>query len=566
VLLKFPPLGRGPSGRFLVSEEIRFGDGIASPWRLDIDFGVAVVRYTTAASKFRYSAPQILGSSSVMPVSQWNVRGGAHQIGATIDCCFHWDFTYISSRTVSTGKAERMRIFGQDLNNAAHVATAPFKCSNTWFFDLNLVEYVGKRTAGLSAKALINQQGLCVVTRLNGVDLTNSDVVIIPGQAALVGVEGTFSSGTWGRGKALLQGANIAYFSRNDGGYGYTYQLYGEVGALVNGVAELLDSAGAVVGSFTITTVARYVQCAEAVSTSGQSTFVGVNWFARAISPNQAISRFLNWNLADCHVFYHEGIIDGVGMADVITGTGFNAICGSAGGKIAYNIDWGDQIQISNGNYTTGALGGVLFDLTNIIGGGVRDNTLMFFDQPGTTDNTVKDFTVDGNSGYQSGVFVNTGNRYNDANPRGIRFRNNGSLGVNVDQDDLRKRDWTPTITGSGGNPTTVTQGGAGYVLAMGRLTLTSKTTLTTVGAPAGDMRIALPAGLPAGIIEGMMVPVSVGNIIVPGFCLQSLGYIRVPDAGGGTNSVDHGFKQSDVLVPNGTAVHVNATLAVEYD
>jgi hypothetical protein len=556
--LLFPSLGRGPSGRTLIDSEILF----ANTFRLEMDFRNTTTRFTTPASKIRYSPGQILGSSSVVPTAFFKVRGGIHQFTTGCQYLFHWDFKYHPSRGWGTGYAEDMRFEAQDLNNAAHTVEAPFLCCNTWYFTARRCEHVVPNTG---TNEFIEQHGVCIVARIDGCDVTGPHKVIEPGVAALVGVEGNFTTGTYARGKALRQGANIAYFGRNDGGYGHTYSLYDETGALVVGAADLLDATGAVVGSFNITSITRYQQCSEAVSVSQNSTFVGVDWFAQATAADFNTSKFLNWNLSDMHISPKMGILDMDGISDVQAGSGLNFISNAAG-CTCYIINNADQISLKGGTYTTGALGGKFHELTNIIGGCVADNVLMFFDIGSTTDNTVKNFDVHDNDGYLSAAFVNTGKRHNYTNTRGIRFRNNGDLGLGVDQDDLRKYPWVPAITGSGGNPTAVTLKNAGYVLGHGRLTMTAKLELTNTAGADGTMYISLPAGLPVGALFDSMAVVSIGNLCVPGFIDAGNTRIVVPDAGGGTNSVTNGFKQGDVLLPNLTDVYFSVTLAVEYD
>lgn len=569
-VLKFPRKGRGPSGRFIVDALVEF-TGTA---KLIIDFGAATVRFTNAASCFRYSPGQIFTSSSVQAPSFFVVRGGVMQYSTAVSYLFHWNFKYHPSRDMGTGYAQDMRIGPQDNNNTGQTLVAPFKISNTWFWHCDRIHHKGPpRAYGaiVAGTTLVEQEGLCVVTTIgDSNEVEYVDKLIKPSHSAMVGVEGTFGGGgSYARGKALRQGANIAYFGRNDSGYGYTYSLYEETGTLVAGLCEVLDSAGLVAGSFTITSIGRYYQASEAIYVEGNTSCIACNYAINYTSPANpdasATNKLLNVQFDNMHCAYGEGFIKLNGVAGLTVGPRAypNAAVAS---KICFDIDTADNININGPSGTTNGLDGTWFKGRSITAGGMVDCTPYFYSKVWDVDNTVKDFTIAGNRPYTLGATftsTSTANRYNGTNTRGVRFRNNGAAGVGFDTDDNRKQAWTPTVTGSAANPTTVTVTNASFNLCNGVLTLACKLVFTTVGAADGDIRISLPT-LPSGAAFDGMVHGNLNNLPVVGAI--DAGNSRIVIANSNyLGTTANGFKVSDVQIPNGSVLYLNASLPVAY-
>lgn len=559
--------GRGPSGRYIIDRTIEFLTSV----RVVLEFDEATVRFTTPDACIKYTPPQVIGSSSITPPSFFIVRGGVHQYAAAVEYMFWWNFPFIASRQMGTGYAENMRIIPQDNNNSGHSVIAPFLTCSTWYFSLNRCHVKGPaRVAGviIPDTCIVEQRGFCVECDFHQVEGGgNHDMVLKPGIAAMVGVEGSFTSGTYARGKALRQGGNIAYFGRNDGGYGWTYSLYDETGTLAVGSAELLDSAGTVVGAFTIDSIGRYSQCSEAVGVYGRSTFIETNYFANATSPDPLVSKFLNWGFHSMHMAYREGFLKLDGIADLQVGSGVFGICSVAGGKITFDINHGDMIKIDSGHYTTNALGGQFYKLQNIIGGHLSGNTIFFFEITSTTDNTVKDFKIEGNVGYLSAPFSNTGKRYNYTNTRGIRFYGNGNLGVNTDLDDNRRHPWVPVVTAAAGAITAYTVTDGWYVLCNGMLHYSVKIAVTNRGTATGVLYASAPA-----ILDSAGVQIELPQHLARASSGTNIGcnvfYASVQNRfelhGPESNSTDDAFKQANVF---GSFVYlIQGSVPVEYD
>ena len=84
----------------------------------------------------------------------------------------------------------------------------------------------------------------------------------------------------------------IGYFDGNAGlpnPTGLPYALYDvSGGAFVSGPADLLDSAGAVIGSFNITATQIYTQMPEAHQLCNGSTFISTNYLMSFTAPANA--------------------------------------------------------------------------------------------------------------------------------------------------------------------------------------------------------------------------------------------------------------------------------------
>lgn len=568
VVLRFAAgKGRGPSGRYLISSEVQF----TVSNRVVLDFGAATIRYTDATSKFRYSPPQVAGSSSITPPTFFVVRGGVHQYATAVDCLFWWDIPYISSRTMGTGYAENLRVIPQDNNNTAQTFNAVCRTSNAWYFSISGHFTAPPRNVGsiFAGCSLIEQHGLCVVVAIfDATECLYFDNIIEPGVSPMVGVEGTFGSGTYALGKALRQGGNIAYFGRNDSAYGFHYSLYGEVGTLTTGVCDLLDGSGTIVGSFTISSIGRYSQLSEGLAVGGGSTFINGNHFCAATTPADALgNKWLDWTFGACHMnMYQEALkLDGIASLQIGDQASWS---NNAASTVLIDINHGDGINIVGMFATTNALSGcTAIKLRNITGGQCSKNTLYFYATTIDTDNTVKDFDVEGNTCYLgTGVIVNTGNRYNATNTRGIRFRNNGSMGAGIDLDDNRKLAWTPVVTSESGSITAYTIVNAVYNINNGVITFRCKITVTNRGTASGQMIVTGPK------LPDVSGPINLG---ADATALGQIANVAVPvnyDSGTGKfqlhgptdNTTDNAFAFNDV---SGNFVYyISGSWPIEYN
>ena len=579
VVLKFAAgRGRGPSGRYLIDSEIQF----TAFNYLELDFGAATLRFTAPTSRIRYSPPVGPLSSSITLTNCFVVRNVKAQYSAAIDSCFFWDIDYNPSRAGTTGWAENVFIYPQDTNNPAMTCTGGFRTKNTWQFTATNCHYHGPaRISGVTQlnQSFIVQDGLCVVLNLDNCRAENCDSAIVPGTAALVGVEGTFSGGaSFSRGKVVRQGSNLAYFGRNDGVGGSTYSLYDETGTLVTGAADVLDSTGLVTGSFNITSINRYQQVSEAISVKGGSVFIACNYLINRTSPN-ASTKFLEWMLVDCHVAYDKGIIKADGVAVLGVGSACFFIANKANTN-AFELTNIDNLSISGPQATTNDLAGCTYlKARSVTGGMMMANSLYFFQYAGDFDNTVKDFKVHGNSAY-GGVtvnnpapctFLNTGKRLNKTNTRGIDFKSNGALGWGFDLDDNRAIAWVPALSSDGGT-VTYTDAGTGKIsLQNGVLTYSAKINVTAVSSPTGNMYITFPSLLSSfGIVDTQlpdqhMAVVRAGSWLAPATFIQGTRRFQVTDLDPTTSPVS-AWNGAAATLNTPFSIFISGQCPVEYD
>lgn len=574
--------GRGPSGRYLVDSEIYFNAGS----RVVLDFGEATIRYTTSASRFHYDAPQVTGSSSTTPVSFFVMENGVHQYAAAIDCIGYWNFKYIPSRDMGTGYARNIRVYPQDNNNAAHTCQNTFRTKNTWYFHVDNCHVKGPpRTMGsiFANAALIKQEGLCVVTTVNACEVEFMDSAIVPGIAPLVAVDGTFTTGSYTRGKGLKQGANVAWFGRNDGVGGRTYSLYDEVGTLTTGAADLLDISGNVIGSFNITGVTRYNQLSEAIQIGEGTTVIASNYLINATSPDPVNVKWLNWVLMDMHCSTYNSIIKVDGISALQFGGGFECQphTGSTGSTVLFDINHCDGLNMAGIFATTGDLPNMTFlKLRNCTAGSMTDNTLYFFKYAVDFDNTVKSFKVANNSAYELTTtnnptvttFLNSGKRYNGVNTRGIVFKSNGLMGVGFDADDNRRLSFTSTLTASSGSPT-ATVNYAYSNVHNGVWTYLIKATVSSVGSAAGSMYLSFPTNglLPFGVPDTALVDhVATGKVTnwtVNPIFNSALKRWEISDVAPGTNSTSpNAWQVGNVNIGVPFPVFISGSVPLEYD
>lgn len=485
--------GRGPSGRYLIDREIKYtGNG-----RIILDFQFATVRWTTPTACIRYSPPA--SSSNTIYFDHFGIRNGVFQYAAEVDTLVYWDFPFRSARISGTGFAENIRITPQDGNNSGHTLKYAFRTKNCWHMPFRDVYVAGKpagsSSALLAGSAFIKQEGLCVVQVIDHCEVYNFDQGVILGSSKMLGINGTFVSGTYAHPKRLRQGSTIGMFARNDGAYGYQYSLWDVVGTFTNGACEVLDTGGNNVGTFNITASSVYSQNSEAVQVCNGTTFVNVNYMVDWATPADSNgNKFIDFTMSDSHVAFWKGAIRADGFATTVIGSGVT-VQPYANNTITWDINNGDMITINGTNSpTNGRTGNTFVKLRNINGGVITSNNLIGYSVPWDTDNTVKDTTIANNTGYLCGIGANTGNKYNLVNTRGLRFKNNGAMGVGHDMDDNRRIAFTPVVSSAGGSISTYTPINCHYTLCNGVLTCVGTIIIQNRGTATGALFISMSA------------------------------------------------------------------------
>lgn len=566
--------GRGPSGRYIIDGLVEITGG----FRFILDQGEATVRFTHADGQIRYTGGFGSASGSVQPTDFFVVRNGICQIAAAGVKPYFWNISYRPSRQAGTGYAENVRVLPQNPLDATHQVQSVFVTKNTWYFrainchTLAKAQVVGAIPANV---CMIEQQGVCVVTTVSGVEGDYFDKVIIPSFAPMVGAEVTFITGSYTRGKSLRQGANIAYFGRNDSAYGYTYSLYDEVGTLVPGAAEVLGFTGAVEGSATIVSVGRYYQPSEGFYIGGGSTFINSNYLINATAPanpdGSARSRLLNVYFQHAHMAFREGLFKLDYCADVHVATGAFLICSVAGGKIALDINHCDFLKVMGVDLTTNALGGSFLKGRNIDGGCFSHNTTAYVNQLWDLDNTVKSFAVDHNQALEGlgTVFnnANTGKRYNGGNTRGIRFLSNGVMGDGFDTDSPVRRAWVPVVTSEAGAITAYAVSKAHFSVSSGRLMYHCKVVVSNRGTASGRMYLTVTSITDiigaSGAVEHLG-RASVANQNTCNAIWAEGAPPRIEVQGAPNNTTNDAFKIADVA--GNYTYYVTGEVNVEYD
>jgi hypothetical protein len=579
--------GRGPLGRFLIDQEILFTGGS----RLVLDFHEATVRFTAFDAKFRYKAPFITGNSGTTPIHFFIVRNAICQYATAVDCLFYWDFPYVASRDMGTGYAENVRAYAQDGNNAAHTINSIFRTKNAWYWSADRVHAkASPRTVGnyMAGTNFLRQEGLCVAVMITRCELEYFDVAIVPGIQPLVGVNGTFSGGaSYTRYKGLKQGANQAIFGRNDnpGGHG-TYALFDEVGTLVPGPCEMIATDGTIsAGTFTITSVSRFGQASEAISVSGGTTIILGNYMIDAVSPD-VNTKFLEWNFEDMHINLAKGAIRVNGIADLQIGQGVFGIALAGTATPYIDVTNGDNVVIAGLQYTSSDSPNMTcFKGRNITEGSFSNNNLFLLKYAVDLDNTVKSFKVHSNSAYELTTgsnptvptFLNTGNRLNAANTRGIDFKSNGRMGRGFDTDDNHMLAWAPVPTAQDGSTLayTTTPGG-GINVNNGILTFAAKLTITNTGgagaAATNAMYLSFPVaslltefGVPASALTDFLVNMRISNVAGTGVFDQVNNRILVVSADP-ANNPNSAFKIGNNPLGTPYVVLVQSSVPIQYD
>lgn len=562
--------GRGPSGRYLVDSEIVFN---AVNQRIVLDFGEATVRFTTPNSRFRYASAQP-GSSGAALTNFFIVRGGVHQYSSTVDGPFYWDFKYIPSRSYGTGYAENIRLQPQDANNAAHQLMSAFRCKNTWHFRAINCHVIGRIVPGTNVvpgSTFIRQEQCCIVTVIDKCEVGELDTAFVPGQCPLLWANGVLSGGGMGRGKIIRQNGAVAYLGGSGGslnGTSYAYSFYDESGTFTNGACDVVDGAGVVTGTFTISGLTRVTQISEAMQVAGGSTFVGVNYFANAAVASNAIAKFLNWCFHDVHCAYRQGFLKLDGVADLQAGVG-TLLIGMEGGRIAFDLNHGDLINIHGINATTDGRGGVFFKARNITNGQMSGNGINYYGTPWDIDNTVKSFTIADNTGFELGqtfTGLSTAKRFNATNLRGVRFKNNGLMGIGFDTDDNRRLPWNPTFTCSSG-----ALGGAQvvfgyYTITNGVMHFALKANITR-GTASGSLFVSAPTlpdvDGPTNIDADFSCHASVGFEPTVAIYSQASGLFQIFN-GSPSNTTGNAFAVKDI--PNNYSYFITGSVPVAYD
>lgn len=533
ITLKFKDRhGKGPNGVYVIDSlvdiaQIHYAYMIAS--RVTLDFGSAIIRYTSTQGGFSYGEPPYLPSGNLAANNRYFiVRGGTHQYAVLgIPFLFKWDFQYSPSRLMGTGYAENMRIVGQTDNASLCFLRAPFLLKNTWNWSAENVHYCGPPSQPpLANTYFIEQTGVCIVTEIDKCETSYTAEIVKYGYATQTGLNGTFTAGTYARGKILSQGAARGYFGRNDGGYGYTYSLFDVTGTFTTGAADVLDSNGNVIGSFNITATGVYYQPSEAITFGGGSNCIQCNYFINW-SPPDGNTHMLDIQLTDGHVACYNSVIKASGIDNLMV-TGFNAqpypSASATTNSVMFDITNGTGIVIeactstTNDGHEAGTKDYRYARLRSVNGGSICGNTFTYFDIPIDTDNTVKDFVIAHNSNVANscGNFLNTGLRFKGGTARGIRFYGNGSMGAGLDLDDPNTYTWAPVCTSGSGAIGAYTVPDSRYNVSNGMFHFHLKIVVSDRGTASGNLLVSFPAltNTPGGnLLSGdFFVPASINK------------------------------------------------------
>ncbi len=496
-----PSLGRGntTTGNYFLDNEVLFTGAFA----LEIDFLGSVWRMTGANARFRYRPPPLAGSN-ILPQPQFVVKNACVQFGASVDTFAFWDIPFQGSRVNGTGYMENVRMSPQNVNDATHTANGLCRISNTWFFTAKNCHYTGKpRTASdmlLHPEQVgIVQNGVCVVTALLASEFNSVYQPVSVGVATLTGINGSFApvgSSVFQRGNRVIQGGAVGYMGRSDGMYGYTWSLYDVNGTFVTGTASVYDFTGTtLLGTLTISSTAVYQQASEAISFDDATTSLcayGLQWTKPALVQDNLLNI----------VFGNSGwaptakLIEANGISCLAISDEVNCLSAIPNCPGLIDINNGALVHIGGLTATNNGQGGATFvKLRNTIDFGVDGPKIASFFYPVDIDNSNKvgyvanmaaDFT-------SCGPIINTANRFNGVSTQGIRYFNNGHIGIGIDINDNTFHSWTPVVTAQTGAITSYTASG-NYIFANGQFTFTVSVQITNRGTAAGQMYVTLPA------------------------------------------------------------------------
>ncbi|WP_116091888.1 hypothetical protein [Sphingomonas crusticola] len=435
-----PGQGRGPSGRYIIDRKLEFvGSAV-----IGFDLQQSTMRFTTPQSQIVYTAIKGPATTTIGP-EHFFVRNGRVQYSAVIDNLFKWNFPYRDSRASGTGFVEKLRITPQDTAQA-HQCQAPLHIKNTWNFVIRDVDYIGKplqQSALVTDSCFLRQEGLSVVTVLDNCHSSYTDKAVVPVFSPLTAVNGTFTSGGYARDKTVRQGSVIGFFGRGTSlpnPTGLTYALYDVAGgAFVNGPADLIDSAGNVIGSFNITATQVYTDPPQALQICNGSTFITTNHLLSFTTPANALGvKYLDITMTDTHCAPYNSILTIDGVAALTVGSGcFLTPLGTNNTSIS--VTNGDIISINNAQVTAdnanpnNANGKTWVKLRNVNGATVSNNQIFFHQHPVDIDNSVHDAVFAMNANFGTGGIVSAATPFSTGNPHGPRFYGNGAMGIGVD-------------------------------------------------------------------------------------------------------------------------------------
>jgi len=494
-----PSKGRGnvSTGNYFLSDEVLF----TGPYRLEIDGLGSCIRLTAAASKFRYRPPPTQGANAaVYPF--FVVKNFLGQAAERIDCFAYWDIPFAPSRINGTGYAENIVLSPQLVDNSSHDPQAMFRIKNTWAFTAFRCHHSGKpRTPtdllSFPNQVFIRQEGVCVVTDILSCEINYVYQPIQIGTANMVGINGSYApaaSAPLQRGCKIVQGASTGYVGRTDNGYSYTYSLYDAVGSFSAGTAQVYDWTGAtLIGTLTISSTGTYVQASEAIAFDGGTATATCSYGLYWRKPVGLADNFLNTIIGNCHFApsYAAIDVDGVSAFTISDKANFLTVL-TAGSLISINNGYLVSINAFNAS-NNGKAGAVCITLRNTSAFRISGPQLTFFDSPLDIDNTVKDGSVESFACDQNvGLIRSTANRFNGTSLRGVRFRNNGHVGIGFDLDDVALKAWTPTATAGSGSIGSYIASGA-YVIENGKFTFTISVQITNRNSASGQLKLTLP-------------------------------------------------------------------------
>lgn len=495
-----PSKGRGntTTGNYFLDQDIVFTGAFA----LEIDGLGSVVRLTGSNGRLHYNPPP-LGGANILPQPQFVVKNFVVQFAAPCDTFAYWDIPYQGSRINGTGYMENVRMAPQNVNDATHTANGLCRIRNTWFFTTTRCHYSGKprTTSDLllhPEQVGVVQDGVCVVTALLASEFNNVYQPVSVGVATLTGINGSFApsgGGVFQRGNRVIQGGAVGYQGRSDGAYGWTWSLYDVQGTFTTGVAQVYDFTGTtLLGTLTISATGVFQQASEAISFDDGTTSLsayGLQWTKPALVQDNLLNI----------VFGNSGwspsvkLIEANGISCLAISDEVNCLSAIPNCPGLIDINNAFLVHIGGLTATNNGQGGATFiKLRNTIDFGIDGPKIASFFYPTDIDNTNKvgivcniaaDFT-------SCGPMINTANRFNGVSTQGIRYFNNGHIGIGIDINDNTIHTWTPVVTAQTGTITSYTATGS-YVFANGMLSFTISVQITNRGTATGQMYVTLP-------------------------------------------------------------------------
>ncbi len=442
-----PGKGKGPGGDYVIDRLLEF----VSNGRLVIEGNGCTFRYVVGGACIRHTMPMLPeGSAGNFPGDFFAIRNVVCKAAAAgVIAPIHWNCGYMASRILSTGYAENVRFQPLDVASPQYFLNH-FRCSNTWQWSATRCYAEGKPnipSAIIPDSTFVELQGTCIVTTIDKCEVDFIDKAVVVGFTNLMPFNAVITSGSYIEGARVTQPSTGAtgIFYRHAGYLGHDYCLGQVQGVFQSGPAVIEN-----IGTMDIHEISPILaQPSEAIHIVNSTAFVHCNYGIYANMPSSVQDRKCVHVTLDesTHISFYKA---GLYLRYCAAVESKSSIHPEAIGAITYDLDQCLLVQLNNNNSpTNGRTNCTFVKASNTLGLTVMGNALLGYETPWDFASTVTDANVQGNTGIACGVPVSAAAAFTSDNLSGVRFHNNGRIGVGFDYEP----------SGNPDNPTYLTDG-----------------------------------------------------------------------------------------------------------